>query len=651
MAGVSEYESTEVHGSKDEGKARQNWYECEKDDVHFDLFATVNEIDEQNARPALLLKNARMYTNQDIMSNSPDLMSRATGVLPKNRPTYNLIKSVIDTLNSRIGKAKPRPYFLTTKGDHDKQTKAKNLQQFMDGFFDKEQIYGKSKRVFRDACLFGGGMLKFFESEGDLKVEHINPLEIAVDEIDGMYGSPRMMYQRKWIKTTVLEAKYPKFKTEIRLAATEQIRTKTMVCKVIEGWRTGPGGRRVIAIEEATLLDKDYSKKTFPFVKFTYEDALMGFWGEDLVEHISGLQVEINKIMRMISKAIELVAIPKVFMTNTASVPESSINNRIGQVIKHAAGQPPTFYTPTAMTPEVYKYLDWLIQTGYEIPGLSKMSATSEKPAGLSSGKALRTYQDIESDRFSITAQRWDEFFLSVCDKIVEEAAEVYAGNKNVNVPGEKFLATMPWDKVNMKKDEYVLRIFSTNLLPTQPAAKLEMIREMAEMGAISPDRTMEMMDMPDTDKFMDEKNGTANLTKYHVQSIIDEGKYIAPDPKVNPIQAYEIANDRFLDYLSKDDIPDERLELLSRYIEQLEEILQPKQPKGEAPPMEGMPGGEMPPMPGGEMGGMPPMPGGELPPGMPPELPGMEAGLPPGGMAGGPSPEELAMLGGQVPI
>lgn len=640
MGSRSEYESTEYHGGRNEGIERQDWWRCEKDNVHHNLFATVEEINGQNGLYVEQIKNARMYTNQDIMSASPEMSSNTAGVLPKNRPTYNLVKSSIDTLNSRIGKSKPRPYFLTTKGDYEKQEKAKKLQQFMDGFFDKEHIYIKSKNIFRDSCIFKLGVFKLWVKDGDLKIDHINPMEISVDEVDGRYGDPSCIYQTKFIKTTVLEARYPKYKEQIKSSAKEQVSTKTMVCKVIEGFKKGPNGRHVISIEEATLSDNPYTKDYFPYEFFRYEDALIGFWGEDVVNQEAGIQLEINKVMRMISKGIELVAVPKVFMTATASVPEVAINNRIGQVIKHAAGQPPTFYTPTAMTPEVYKYLDWLIQTGFELLGLSKMSATAEKPAGLSSGKALRTYQDIESDRFAITAQRWDSFFLRLCDKIISEAKEVYSKVK-VPVVGAKFLETIDWSEISMEKDEYVMRVFSTNLLPTQPPAKLEMVRELTEMGAINPDRTLELMDMPDIEQYIDQRNGTSNLVKYQVDQILTKGNYIAPDPKINPTLGYEIANDRFLDLLSKENVSQEKVELLSRYVEQIEGMMQP--PQGLEPVSPD--GGQLTPEPqmqgGPEMGALSALESGQLPA----ELAAMGGGAIP------PSPEEIAMLGQNVPI
>jgi hypothetical protein len=43
-----------------------------------------------------------------------------------------------------------------------------------------------------------------------------------------------------------------------------------------------------------------------------------------------------------------------------------------------------------AMHPEVYNHLDRLYQRAYEISGISELSATGKKPAGLESGAALQ---------------------------------------------------------------------------------------------------------------------------------------------------------------------------------------------------------------------------------------------------------------------
>ena len=48
----------------------------------------------------------------------------------RDRLTYNIVQSCIDTLTSRIIQNKPKPMFLTTAGDSKLQRKAKKLDSF-----------------------------------------------------------------------------------------------------------------------------------------------------------------------------------------------------------------------------------------------------------------------------------------------------------------------------------------------------------------------------------------------------------------------------------------------------------------------------------------------------------------------------------------
>jgi hypothetical protein len=619
---------SEVHGKTD-SEYHDDWWTKSKGDCHEELFYAVRQIDEQTERRTEQLQAARLYADQDILTYAPDIKSSMMSVMPSNRPTYNLISSVCDTLGSRIAKNKPRPFFLTTKGNDEKKKKAKKLQQFMDGWFDKEKLYDKSKSVFRDGALMKLGALKFYEdtndnNEKDLKCERVCPLELSCDEIDGLYAKPKNLYQTKWLKVSVLENLYPKFIPQIRQASTEMAYSNQAVVRVVESWRLKE--RHVIAIETATLRDEAYTKSRFPFAFWRYDEALIGFWGDDIVHRITPIQLEINKIMKMISKSIEMVAVPKVFLTNTASIPKVTLNNKIGQIITHAAGQPPQFYTPQAMNQEVYEYLKWLIDYGYNLAGVSQMSATSEKPAGLSSGKAIRTYEEVASDRFALTAQRWDAFFLDCSDIIADMARDLYKG-KEVRIESDKFIETIPWDEINLVKDEYTLRVFSTSLLPTHPAAKIETAKELAEMGVISPDRLPDLLDFPDIEKYSDEKSGTSSLVAYQLDSIMDKKNYKAPDPNMNMQQALELANSRMLNAMANG-VSEDVLELMARYIDQIEEFTAPAQPA-------------MPPM--GDPNAMPPMPGG-----MPPELAGMP--MPPADMGAMP-PDMGALPPPEMPI
>ena len=46
--------------------------------------------------------------------------------------------------------------------------------------------------------------------------------------------------------------------------------------------------------------------------------------------------------------------------------------------------------------------------------GVSAMQATSQKPEGLNSGAAIRSYDDISTDRFAELSKKYDSVFVDL---------------------------------------------------------------------------------------------------------------------------------------------------------------------------------------------------------------------------------------------
>ena len=58
---------------------------------------------------------------------------------------------------------------------------------------------------------------------------------------------------------------------------------------------------------------------------------------------------------------------------------------------------------------DLFMHLDRLYNRSFEIAGISQLSAQSSKPSGLDSGRALREFSDIESERFQ---RKWTKLDL-----------------------------------------------------------------------------------------------------------------------------------------------------------------------------------------------------------------------------------------------
>jgi len=132
------------------------WVEKDEDKAAALMLTTAAYLKESQAyryRQAAIY--ARLYGNQSLYSfagNNISKMDQTYG-LPQERPTFNLIQSVTDTLVSRISQSRPQPVFLTDDSDYKQRNLAKQLNNFILGEFYQTKAYELAAICLRDALI------------------------------------------------------------------------------------------------------------------------------------------------------------------------------------------------------------------------------------------------------------------------------------------------------------------------------------------------------------------------------------------------------------------------------------------------------------------------------------------------------------------
>lgn len=575
------------------------WWNLKPEEMPASISAVVNNIDDsQTTRNIMNEKYSRLYSNLELRGYLTGQMNSDSFI--NNKVTYNVIKSAIDTVKSKIAKNKPKIQFLTEDGDYALRQRASNLTKYVEGVFYDTNVYSHAQTMFTHACVFGTGVLKIFAENGRIQIEPVFIQELKIDDMDAAYGKPRQMHQVKYVSREVLLAQYPEHRDAILMATgKDMVRAGTTyqadTVRIVESWhlRSGEGmkdGRHTITVDSATLFDEEYTKDYFPFVFLRWSDRLAGFFGQGLAEELIGIQIEINKILKNIQKAQHLIAVPRVAVDQASKVSASTIQNEIGSIFKYA-GSPPSFFTPQAMNAEVYNHLKWLIQSAYEVSGISQLSATGRKPAGLDAAVALREYQDIETERFMITAQKYEKVFMDVTEIIVDMSRDLYTENPNLEmkIQSSKFIKTMKWSEVNLDDSKFVMKMFPVSLLPSTPAGKLQKIQELIQAGFIDKEQALSLLDFPDLDRVQNLAMSSLKLTEKQIANITDEGIYSNPEPQQNLDLSIQLAQQAFLRG-KIDGLNEERLELLLRYIDDAERLKPEPVMEAEATPVEAAP-------------------------------------------------------------
>jgi len=557
------------------------WWTVPENEIYSHLSPLIRDIKTKQEYQTLCnLRNARLYQNLELLGIYSGFFSN--NITNTNRVNFNVIGTCVDTASSKIAKMKTRPMFLTDDGDWEQQKKAELLTQYMDGQFDEMRIYEEFQKMFIDSCVFGTGFVKFYVKDSKVKCERVIVEEIIVEDGDGLYNNPSQLYQVKLVNKDYLKKQYPEFKFEIeqaREAKVDDYQRNTRLIKVFEAWKLpssegADDGHHAIVIDTCTLFSEKYEKNYFPFVKLTWKDRLTGYYGMGIAEMLQGIQLELNKFCRIISKSLEIACVPRVFVESTSSINKQALSNAPGAIVEYT-GKPPQFNTAQALSPEVYSYVNNLYQKAFEETGISMLSATSQKPAGLNSGVALRTHQDIESERFQLVSQRYEQSFITACKIIIDLQKDILeSGEKpTVKVMTGEFMKQINWKDVYMKDDEYILKVYPTSILPTTPSGKLQTTQELMQMGFLDKNEAMSLLDFPDLKRTLSMKNSKVNNVRDTLFKMLNTGELQPVLPFEDIQMNLQMAVDFYLSQKLKN-APNDKLDIINDYINQCKDLL-----------------------------------------------------------------------------
>jgi len=376
--------------------------------------------------------------------------------------------------------------------------------------------------------------------------------------------------------------------------------------RVIEAWHLANeneagklvGGHHAIAVAGAKsgsgmLARDEWEYDFFPFARLPWCKRPAGFWSQGLCEQLQGEQLELNKELWFVQRSMQLAGTVKVFLRNGARISKDHINNEVGAIIEHT-GEPPVFFCPEPIHPVFFENINRIIERMYRQSGASEMSASGKKPAGLDSGKALREYEDIESERHRTTSRLNDNFYLAVAALDATFAREL--SGYSVKVPGRNSFNRVDFKKDigNIKDDDFVRQCFPVSRLPRDPAGRLQTIQEYIQAGFMSPRQGRRALDFPDLDTIESLANAQEDLLTKVIDDILDEGKYRPPEPTDDLALAKELALESIQRYRQFDDAEPGKLDLLRKFNSQVDSLMKRAMGPGLAavPPPAPAPGG-----------------------------------------------------------
>jgi hypothetical protein len=587
----------------------RDWASKPKGAAHTYLLGVARELEQsQRQRDQDYWRFARMYgglVGNDLLLGLKNFISPSTNSVAKvPRFSVNVAKSVVDTSVAKITATDVKTTWVTDGGSWKQRRKAKALETFGKGLAHHMKLRARAPVTFRDGCIFGTAPTKVYEigQTGRIAVERVLPHEILWDDQDGMYGEPQELFQRKVVARRVLLKLYPKAAVAISKAPRADQQTgKSVVLDAVTVWEAwhlpseedAGDGRHVICVEGGTLLDEPWKRDHFPFAMFRYLPRVIGFGGFGLVESGYAIQVEINRVNRCIQENLHVMAVGRVFLPVGSKIVKGHLSTTPGAIIEYV-GEVPTFSPGGGINPQVIEYRDDLKRTYYELAGVSQFAASNLKPMGINAAVAMRAYADNQQERFTPVSKNFEQWRVEVDTLAVELVREIYErdGEFRVTVPGSRYLNSVDWCDIDLAADEMVIQPFPANALPTTPEARIQAAQEYMQAGILDRAEGLRALDFPDTRSSIDLLTADIDSVEAVIGKMLDDGEYEPPDLYL-PLQlAYDRTKQHYR-LAKREGAPEERVELLRRYMTELDGLIKSQQPApaNAAPMGAGVPG------------------------------------------------------------
>ncbi len=437
--------------------------------------------------------------------------------------TWNIPRSLAQTVQAKIaGVNRTKVNFVVTDGDWGQKRRAKRLDRFVEGqFYAPQGAYADAWQLMQRICLDaliipGGGFAKVTANyeEKHVQLERAFSWELFVDPDDARCGAPRTLVHRFAHDADAILERFPEAKDALWSARraedpAQDLRATMRAVKqiwVYEAWRLGSPakpGVHTLCIDGHELFEEEWSEDRFPIVRLTWAQETLGWGAQSLVEEVAVLNDELNHTLQRMQEGERKTN--AVIMAAKGSVDAEAIeSNEIAKVVEFDPNMPaPTYNAPPGFSDTTLQWLQLNKAAMFELPGVSQMAATSRKEPGIESAVAIRTMQDVQTERFSVFERAYETAFVDLARLIVaavRQLAEESGEDITAKWHSGSFLKKIDWSACNLDEDQYVIRPDPVSGIKNTSADRLQLAQDLMQAGVLAPDafaRVVQYLDTP----------------------------------------------------------------------------------------------------------------------------------------------------------
>lgn len=517
-------------------------------------------------------------------------------------PGQNVIQKITDMMVSHTIHDRVRPFFLTERGDVDSRTRAQGMADAVEGVFTSEGIWGELGGGNCDLgiawCKMGfvsdGGFVKAFPDYARSKVTYklLLPHQWLVER------GERVAFEFECVDRYMLLEDFgwevgedgKRAKTDLHdkiLRADRAPKEYTSgsdergddeSCDqilVVTGYHRPSGyvdlddeeqfglvdgelsdeadvkhdGVRMVMIDTCVLHEEPWPYDEFPVAEFFPAKDPIAYGSRGVPETLAGGQLALNNYNRRIEEMLRFHARALLVMWRNAKINPNKITNGVATILQSNVppGQAIQHIQPQAVSPDLINRADKITAFMQQQYGVNDMALSGEKPPGVDHAPGMEFLNEELTLRHTEKSTAWKRANVKLARWTIESFRMLALRDADLEVVFQdaKHLRRIKWKECELKRREFALKPWPTNLLAKTPAAKLRRLTELIGLG-LPPTKVLAALaeEFPDMQAITGDTGSAERNIKRKIDKIAKEGfsEEYAPHTYINFTLAKELA-------------------------------------------------------------------------------------------------------------
>ena len=566
------------------------WWKANKTDLPAELAKRMKVLErltyEQRADNLLFINIAANFN-----PNGAGAYGSLYTLTSKNKIRRNLASAGVRLLSSLVTASRTLPVYSTTGADWETRRKAEQKARVIHAQMIQLGAFALGDQAVTDASHVGDGFtMGILDPEtGKPKLVRALPNSVFTDAAEGR--DPRSLYWEHFLpretlmehhgKEKLAESAGPSPEDYDTFLLRKDDKTADLV-KVVEAWHLPIGtkpGRHVVATNNCLLIDEEWNLPRFPCAVMRYEDRIVGWHGQGLVERLLPAQLRIAELQRFVDRSQNAGSRPTWLVEENSNLTADDISNLEGQVLTYLGTAPQQVTwsgTPQDLVEEINR--TWI--NALEQEGLNPSMAAGNLPQkSLNSGRAVRAADDVATRPALGCIRKLEQYYLQVAQLLCDLNDLVAAADKNHEVFGynfngaRAFLATSKWADLALDEADARLSVLPMSALPSTLQARLATVSELIAEGYVSRAQATALQEMPDYQAWQDSETAQIDLVQWQIDRML-EGQDELPIPRQDYRLCVDEATKAYL-VQYRSGAPQEVLDRLDAYITYAEDQLE----------------------------------------------------------------------------